>query len=159
MASSKVKSKIKSLTTVKWIIFIILFLSLPILIYRYGLDLRGEHFARVEIAGQEFTVEVADTPKERMEGLSVKNTLGEKEGMLFVFEEEGIYGFWMKDMKFPIDIIWIKGNKVIGFDANVKSDSYPTTFYPPAAVDRVLELSEGAVNKFNINEGIEVLIK
>ena len=58
-------------------------------------------------------VEIADTKDERQKGLSKKDQLPIAEGMLFVFEKNDTYGIWMKDMKLPIDIIWIDNNKKI----------------------------------------------
>ena len=58
-------------------------------------------------------IEISDTKAKREQGLSGKEGLAENEGMLFVFEKEGYYGFWMKDMNFPIDIAWLDKNKKI----------------------------------------------
>ena len=55
----------------------------------------------------EIYLDLAATNEEKRRGLSGRNGLEENEGMLFVFEEPGFYSFWMKDMLFPIDIIWI----------------------------------------------------
>ena len=55
-------------------------------------------------------VDLAITPDEQSKGLSIKNTLNDSDGMLFPFDTPGDYSFWMKDMKFPIDIIWIDSN-------------------------------------------------
>ena len=57
----------------------------------------------------------------RLKGLSIKNTLNESEGMLFPFDTPGEYSFWMKDMKFPIDIIWIDSNyKIVYIEKNLQ---------------------------------------
>ncbi|MBU1999321.1 MAG: DUF192 domain-containing protein, partial [Candidatus Omnitrophica bacterium] len=58
-------------------------------------------------------VEVVDSPEDRSRGLMFRDKLGEKEGMLFIFDERGRHNFWMKNMQFPIDIIWINQDKVI----------------------------------------------
>ena len=64
-----------------------------------------------------FYVEVADTLNEREKGLSGKQSLEINKGMLFIFEKETLSGFWMKDMNFPIDIIWIDKNmRIIGIE-------------------------------------------
>ncbi len=54
-----------------------------------------------------YNVMLAKTDAERIKGLSGRDKLGTNEGMLFVFKDPGIYPFWMKNMKFPIDIIYI----------------------------------------------------
>ena len=60
---------------------------------------------------------VADTPEARQQGLSGRAGLGESEGMLFVFPKDGEYAFWMKDMRFSIDILWLSGNGTIVYMA------------------------------------------
>ena len=75
----------------------------------------------VSIGGAALLAEVADDEAERKIGLSEKAYLGEDEGMLFVFPEKtSSAGFWMKDMKFPIDIVWINDDKVVKIDKKVK---------------------------------------
>jgi uncharacterized membrane protein (UPF0127 family) len=54
-----------------------------------------------------FTVELASTPQERARGLMHREHLDSDKGMLFVFEEEGVHSFWMKNMLIPLDLIWI----------------------------------------------------
>ena len=63
--------------------------------------------AVVQISDSSYTVDLAITPKERQQGLSGRTVLAHDEGMLFVFEEEQQLHFWMKEMLFPLDIIWI----------------------------------------------------
>ena len=71
-------------------------------------DSQGE--ASVRIGGEAtYTVDVAVKPGERQQGLSGRETMAQDTGMLFVFEEEEPLTFWMKDMRFPLDIIWIDG--------------------------------------------------
>ena len=81
--------------------------------------------------------------------------------MLFIFDRPDLYGFWMKGMFFPIDIIWIKDNQVIGFEEELDPDSSPNPklYYPPALVDRVLEVKAGAVRERQIQIGQVVEIR
>jgi uncharacterized protein len=79
----------------------------------------------VEIGGITLNVEVADTDVARIQGLSGRKSLGKNEGMLFVFEDPGNYGFWMKDMNFAIDIAWLdKDKKIIYIENNVEPETY-----------------------------------
>lgn len=110
------------------------------------------------VGSQTFEVGVADTALSRAQGLSGRPPLGENEGLLFIFSSSGSYGFWMKDMNFPIDIIWINGGKVIGFSENLQPEPGKTIFslpvyYPPGDVNEVLEINAGAVAKYGIKEG------
>ena len=79
--------------------------------------------------------------------------------MLFVFDKPDTYGFWMKDMRFPIDIIWISGDKVIYVLSEVHPDSYPNLFKPPIPVDKVLEINAGLSRKLGITEGTPFILK
>src|SRR3989344_7461514 len=58
-------------------------------------------------------VEVSDSPEERARGLMYRESLGENEGMLFIFEDEEIYPFWMKNTLILLDIIWISSDLII----------------------------------------------
>ena len=99
-------------------------------------------------------VEIADTPEERLLGLSGRRGLNEGEGMLFILDEPGRPGFWMKDMRFSIDIIWIKEDgRVLAIDEGVGPETYPETFAPSEDVKYVLEVPEGFSNKAKIELG------
>ncbi len=63
--------------------------------------------AVVHIGNASYTVDLAVLPDERQQGLSGREHMAQDEGMLFVFEEERQLYFWMKEMRFPLDIIWI----------------------------------------------------
>jgi len=89
-----------------------------------------------------YRVRIADSLAERAQGLSGTTALAPDEGMLFVFERAGMYGFWMKDMYYPIDIIWLNDElRPVGITKNISPDTFPTVFYPPVPVRYVLEVS------------------
>src|SRR4026208_1251957 len=71
------------------------------------------HKSTVTINGHTLNIEIAQTQIEREKGLSGRDTLPENSGMLFVFDKPDYYAFWMKDMKFPLDFIWIRDQKVV----------------------------------------------
>lgn len=104
-------------------------------------------------------VDYAITDVERKNGLSGRRGLNEDEGMLFIFETEGHYGIWMKDMNFPIDIAWLnKDKKIIYIESNVNPDTYPTAFYAnrdglPLLSNYVLETNAGFFEKSQIKIG------
>ena len=99
-------------------------------------------------------VGIANTDEERLKGLSGKESLKEGEGLLFIFETEGLYGFWMKDMKFAIDIAWIdKDNKIIYIENDVRPETYPKVFQPLLQSLYVLEAPSGFLSKNNIKIG------
>jgi uncharacterized protein len=91
-----------------------------------------------------FRFEIKDTPEGRQQGLGGRESVPTGYGMLFVFNESRRYGFWMKGMLVPIDILWLSDNgTVIGIESDVSPDSYPTVFYPPQPVRFVLETRAG----------------
>ena len=98
----------------------------------------------VQLKGLTIRVTVADTPEEREQGLGGWSGLSEDEGMLFVFEKDGKPAFWMKDMKFAIDILWISSEGVVvDIRQDVSPETYPTVFAPRSEARYVLELPAG----------------
>ena len=96
----------------------------------------------IQIGTATVQIEIVDTDELRTQGLSGRKQLGENQGMLFVFEKPGRYGFWMKEMNFPIDIIWIGQDKnVIEIIHSVGPETFPEVFYPSGFVQYVLEIS------------------
>jgi len=101
-----------------------------------------------------FDVEIVDTPETRQQGLSDREGLAPKTGMLFVFQEPDFHGIWMKDMQFPIDIIWLDGELIVVDTApNISPDSFPTIFYPSAPASYVLEVGAGVVERYGMRIG------
>lgn len=106
------------------------------------------------INGETFIVEIARTDEERNLGLSGRETLPEGRGLFFIFNIPGKYGFWMKDMNFPIDIIWIDESwRVIGVERDINPETFPKIFYPVRAIKYVLELPAGTAKEKGIDDG------
>lgn len=113
------------------------------------ISLKPKFFA--EINKKEIELLLALKSEEIIKGLSGKKSLEENQGMLFVFEKPDRYGFWMKEMNFPIDIIWIDKNyKIIEITKNIKPDSYPKIFRPKKPAKFVLETNIGLADKNKI---------
>jgi hypothetical protein len=111
-------------------------------------------FKTVALGSGVFSLELADTPQKRALGLSGREKLDSDKGMLFVFEKEGRYSFWMKDMKFPLDIIWLDKNlKVVEIKENVQPESFPAAFTSKTKALYVIELNGGVAQKYNIKVG------
>ena len=100
-------------------------------------------------------VEVVDTPELRRQGLSGRESLAEDRGMLFVFDEVSSDNcFWMKDMNFSIDMVWMNENReVVTVTPNVSPETYPETFCPEAPAKYGLELAENRASSLEITEG------
>lgn len=116
--------------------------------------------AVVRIAATEIAVEIATSSAAVQKGLSGRSSLGADRGMLFIFSRPDIYRFWMPDMHFPIDIIWMNDDKVIDTDEDVspKFDPLHPHFYTPAhPVQYVLEVNAGFMKRNNIHIGDAVI--
>ena len=90
--------------------------------------------------------EIADEPKERAQGLSGRKSLSPGQGMLFLFEQPDRPGFWMKEMNFALDFIWIFNGRVAEISENIappSSGRQPIPFYPDQPIDAVLEVPAG----------------
>lgn len=108
----------------------------------------------LQIGGKTIPVEIADTDAKRIQGLSGRESLPIGTGLLFIFEKSAIQSFWMKDMLFPLDIIWVDENwTVIGIERSVKPDSYPAIFYSNGLAKYVLELNSGEASSLGIDIG------
>lgn len=105
----------------------------------------------LEIGGEQFTTYIADTSESRTRGLSDVVTLGENEAMLFVFDQPGIYKFWMKDMNFPIDMVWLDSEKrIVHIESNVSPESFPQSFGPSKESRYVIEFTAGTVELLGV---------
>lgn len=104
-------------------------------------------------------VSVANTEEERRQGLSGIESLDELEGKLFIFDEEGFYGIWMRDMRFPIDILFVNNEfEIIEIVRNVSPDTFPKTFTSDEPARFVLEMNAFFADSFKIKEGDRVTI-
>jgi uncharacterized membrane protein (UPF0127 family) len=116
--------------------------------------------ASVKIGSVNIPAEVARTSAEVQKGLSGRLSLDQDKGMLFMFAKADIYSFWMPDMHFPLDIIWISSaKKVVGISADVSNEFDPANpkFYrPPSPAQYVLEVNAGFAAKNGIKIGNSV---
>ena len=122
-----------------------------------------ENIKYVEIGGQKIKVDLALTEAEQKQGLSGRQNLAPNTGMLFVFDQPGKEPFWMPDMNFSIDIIWITPDLKVDYIANdATPESYPETFGPGAndgVAKYVLEVPADFAkqNNLKIGESIEFI--
>lgn len=99
----------------------------------------------VRVGAQTWRVEVARSPASRERGLAERDRLAQGEGMLFAFDSPQYAGFWMKGMRFPLDIVWIgPDHRVLGVTAMAPCTQAPCPIaYPPAPASLVLEVNLG----------------
>lgn len=121
---------------------------------------RAEYFEPlVPMAVGEVVVEasLATTAVQRRRGLSGTPFLPPGVVKLFVFDELGEWGFWMRDMNYPIDIIWLDAaGAVVHIEADVHPDTYPETFAPDALALYVIETEAGFAAEHDIRIGTTV---
>lgn len=114
---------------------------------------------KVHIDNIDLKIEIADTAEARKKGLGGKDSLPSDSGMLFIFPKADYYNFWMKGMKFPIDIIWIKEKKVVAITKNVppqvdgQLDTDLPIYTPSEPIDSALEVNAGFTDAHNIKIG------
>ncbi|MBI3232412.1 MAG: DUF192 domain-containing protein [Candidatus Doudnabacteria bacterium] len=122
----------------------------------------GLYNAPIAIGNKKIFVEVANTNEKKTQGLSGRKKLTDNQGMLFDFARinNARPGFWMKEMNFDLDLVWIKDEKIIGITPDVPRPSSPgdklPLYYPPAPIDAVLEVNAGWSEKNKIEVGDEV---
>lgn len=114
----------------------------------------------ITINSATLNVWVADTDNLRSRGLSGKSSMPSNYGMLFLFPEANNYRFWMKDMNFPLDFVWIRDKKIVDMTLNVehpKRKSDPLPYYSAKeTVNAVLELNAGSVKTYGLHVGDSV---
>lgn len=116
----------------------------------------------VSIGSDTYIVELATTPIEKSQGLADRDTLGTDAGMLFVFSPAEQPAFWMRDMRFSIDIVWIKNQKIIGLEKNLPVPNPKTALenlsnYPaPDLVDYVLEINAGRAANYRVGDSVVI---
>jgi len=119
----------------------------------------------IKINNQYIIADVVKDEPARTRGLGGRDSIGVNEGMLFIFDSEDTRGFWMKDMKFPIDIVWIApDDKVAGITENIDpqigaKDADLKVYYPPIPVKKVLELKSGRASLLKAEIGNDVQIR
>lgn len=108
----------------------------------------------VILGNTRYTLEVADTDFLRERGLSYRTSLAPQTGMLFIFDTPRISKFWMKDMNFPIDIIWLDADKkVVHIEHSVSPSTYPQSFGPETPTQYVIEIPAGEAQNIGLSKG------
>jgi uncharacterized membrane protein (UPF0127 family) len=104
-------------------------------------------------------VQVADTEPRRIRGLMFQDQLPYDQGMIFVFNESGVYSLWMLNMQFPLDMIWFNEDGIIvHIEKNIPPCKTPTeimacqSIIPSGEAMYILEVTSGFIDKFNITK-------
>lgn len=112
--------------------------------------------ANLSVNGKQFNAIIADTFMKRMIGLMFKDKLGSNQCMAIVFSEEGRWGIWMRNMLFPIDVVWADAT---GRAVYIKENLAPCsglnceTYMPDKKAKYVIEFSAGTAKKLKLKKG------
>ena len=107
---------------------------------------------QAKIGNKNYYLYLADTEDKRTSGLSNK-TIQVNEGMVFTFAKSGFYQFWMKDMKYPLDFIYLNHDIVVDYKTNISPSTYPNSFTSGVVADKIIELRAGEIQNSAIKKG------
>lgn len=143
----------------KWKIFLVasgcLFLAV-FLVSWHAFSSQSQAKMTMKIDGRyNFQMETAITQDQKSRGLGKREEICENCGMFFLFDVPGQYSFWMKDMQFPLDILWIRGDKIVYIARNIPPD-FSGTLKPAEDADRVVEINAGLCDRLGINKGSQI---
>lgn len=119
----------------------------------------------ITVGGKNIEVEIASNDTQREQGLSDRTLLKAGHGMLFIFDPARPVGFWMKDMRFPIDIIFANDEgSIVKMVSNASPESYsnqipPQKFYSETPVRYVLEVPAGYAEAQGIAIGQKIVVQ
>jgi hypothetical protein len=115
--------------------------------------------ASVTIGGKAFQALVSSTEALRDKGLGQRDSLDTDKVMLFIFDAPDLLGFWMKDMRFSIDMMWLDAQGVVvSIENNVSPDTYPKVYFPTKPSLYVIETNAGVLQSVGVKVGDKVTI-
>lgn len=144
------------------ILLITLSISLGFLLYKLttkkivNSEQNNPQLPQLTIGSCTFNVDLATTEAQKMQGLSGREKMAKDSGMLFVYDSPQAFMFWMKDMKFPLDFVWIKDDTVVDLHENVPyplDQSNIARVYPKEPINKVLEINAGKIKECGIKTG------
>ena len=116
----------------------------------------------VQVGEATVLADIAGDAESRQRGLSGRESLDEREGMLFLLANDSP-SFWMKGMRFAIDIVWIRDGRVVDVTADVPpprgSNASLPTYSPDRPANRALEVSAGWAAEHGITRGDVVRVR
>ncbi len=120
--------------------------------------------ATIVLKGETLNVLVAQTPAQQHLGLGKRERLAPHDGMLFIFDESLKHTFVMRDMLFPIDIVWFQQGVVVDIAPNLKPESdrdeaHLTRYRPRKEANTVLELPAGWAEAHGLKIGDSLIVE
>jgi len=138
-----------------------IFTAIFLLTSLFSLDCRGQNTIIASFNKKKVFLEIADTYEKKIKGLMGRENLDENAGMIFLFNPAQKVGFWMKNMKIPLDMVFIKDQKIVKMYNNVPvCTNVPCPIYPSEnEVDTVIELKAGFCQKYHLKTGQKVKVE
>jgi len=119
--------------------------------------LASSHYKTMHAPHANYRLKIANTPAQRAEGLGARTSMAAHDGMLFDYNAPVKSCFWMKDMLFPLDIIWLDSNrKVVHVQPDLSPKTYPNTYCTPVAAQYVVELNAGQAQSAGLSASAAV---
>lgn len=129
-------------------------LGIALLLVGWGVLVGGTEHRRLSVGEHVYQLEVVRTSANRQKGLSGRASLPKNQGMLFVYRQEGERCFWMKDMRFSLDIIWLNAQKeVVHVVAEAQPGPPVVAMCSPKPAQFVIELSAGEARAAGVTKG------
>jgi uncharacterized membrane protein (UPF0127 family) len=149
------------------IVYIVLIVAVILLaVFKAGGSLPSIPFigkSEAEVNGKKIDLMLAKSVEQRMKGLSGREKLDENQGMLFIFDKKDKFSFWMRGMKFPIDIIYLDDDNVVYIVENAavpeNDTEVPQRYTPDKPSNRVLEINAGKAKELGIKVGTKINFK
>ncbi len=115
--------------------------------------------ATLQIGLQLISVEVAETPEQKSRGLSGRPTLAQGHGMWFPYQTPAMISFWMRDMHFPLDFVWVRDGTIVDMAEGISPAGGTATMVRPGKpADAVLEIPAGTIARWGWRVGDAVVI-
>lgn len=112
---------------------------------------------RLIVNGKPMVLEIVTSVEDVTQGLGDRDSMPKEHGMLFVFGKPDRYTFWMRHMRFPLDIIWIRDGNIVEMAPAMQppkdGDVIPETHIPSVTADQVLELNAGSADAYGLKIG------
>ena len=140
----------------KFVFFLVLAVIVGMLV---GSKLLPPQQPRLRVGQAEIKIEIADTDEEKSRGLAGRDSLAADAGMMFVFDQPGQYGFWMKGMRFDLDFVWIRQGKVVEVSESVSVKDQARVYQAKEPIDNMIEVNAGWVKKNGVKVGDEVVVR
>ncbi|MDO8584252.1 MAG: DUF192 domain-containing protein [bacterium] len=122
--------------------------------------LSGLQTQRIMVGDRPLFLEVVTSTHDVQQGLGDRELLPSGHGMLFVFSEPQILLFWMRHMRFPLDIIWIRDGRIVDLVENFPAPQSwvgpPSAYQSNDEADMVLELNAGEAATYGLKRGTEI---